>query len=264
MKLHYRTIWISDVHLGSRGCKAEYLLDFLNHVNSDYLYLVGDIIDIHKLKSGLYWPQSHNAVLRALMDKAAQGTRVIYIPGNHDEIFRKYIGMSFSGVDIEKNALHMTADGKKMFVLHGDEFDHVACDNRWLVYLGGEAYEALLHFNHWLNVCREKLGYPYWSLAKYLKYKVKNAVSFVDGFRRLLLRESVGRGADGVICGHIHHADLVESEDGGIYCNCGDWVENCTALAEDTAGALSLIHWAEESALLLDNAAAIKSLEAAV
>jgi UDP-2,3-diacylglucosamine pyrophosphatase LpxH len=254
MKLRYRAIWISDVHLGSRGCKAEHLLDFLNHVESDYLYLVGDIIDVHKLKSGFYWPALHNEVLHRLMDKAGQGARVVYIPGNHDEMFRKYAGMHFNGVDVQKNVMHTTADGKRLFVLHGDEFDHIACDSRWLAYLGGEAYEVLLHFNHWLNLCRDKLGYPYWSLSKYLKYKVANALSFIDGFRRLLLREAAARGADGVICGHIHHADLMENAQGEIYCNCGDWVENCTALAEDRNGRLSLLRWAEESAMLLDNA----------
>jgi UDP-2,3-diacylglucosamine pyrophosphatase LpxH len=254
MKLPYRAIWISDVHLGNRGCKAEYLLDFLSHVECDYLYLVGDIIDVHKLKSGFYWPKSHNAVLRGLMDKAGQGTRVVYIPGNHDEIFRKYAGMHFNGIDIQKNALHVTAEGKRLFVLHGDEFDHVACDSRWLVHLGGEAYEVLLQFNHWLNLLRDKLGYPYWSVSKYLKYKVKNAMSFIEGFRQILLREALSRDADGVICGHIHYADLIETAQRQFYCNCGDWVESCTALAEDRSGKLSLIHWTEESAILLDNA----------
>jgi UDP-2,3-diacylglucosamine pyrophosphatase LpxH len=255
MKLRYRTIWISDVHLGNRGCKAEYLLDFLNHTESEYLYLVGDIIDIHKLKSGLYWPASHNAILRRLMDKAGEGTRVVYIPGNHDEIFRKYAGMHFNGVDIQKNAMHVAADGRLLFVLHGDEFDHVACDNRWLVHLGGEAYEVLIQFNHWFNLFRDKLGYPYWSLSKYLKYKVKNALTFIEGFRGLLLREALSRGAAGVICGHIHHAELIENAQREIYCNCGDWVENCTALAEDGDGHVSLLRWSEESAMLLDNAA---------
>lgn len=260
MKLRYRAIWISDVHLGSRGCKAEYLLDFLNHTESDYLYLVGDIVDIHKLKSGLYWPALHNTLLHRLMAKAGQGTHVIYIPGNHDEMFRKYIGMHFNGVDIRKNALHITADDRRFFVLHGDEFDHIACDSRWLVYLGGEAYEVLLQFNHWLNLFRDKLGYPYWSLSSYLKYKVKNALTFIDGFRRLVLHEAVNRGADGVICGHVHHAELVEDIQQATYCNCGDWVENCTALVEDHNGKLSLLRWVEESAALLDDAASAVSI----
>jgi UDP-2,3-diacylglucosamine pyrophosphatase LpxH len=260
MKLSYRAIWISDVHLGSRGCKAEHLLDFLKHVDCEYLYLVGDIVDVHKLKSGLYWPSLHNEVLRQLLGKARQGSRVVYIPGNHDEVFRQYVGMHFNGVDIQLHAMHVTAEGKKLFILHGDEFDHVACDSRWLVYLGGEAYEALLRFNHWLNLFRDKLGYPHWSLSKYLKYKVRNALSFIAGFRSILLHEALSRGADGVICGHIHHAELIDSGEWEIYGNCGDWVENCTALVEDHNGKLALLRWAEESAMLLDSAAACAEL----
>lgn len=248
--LRYRTIWISDVHLGIRACKAEFLLDFLKQTESQYLYLVGDIIDLWSMRSSWYWPQLHNNVIQAILDKAARGTKVIFVPGNHDEMFRDYVGKTFSRVRICRDTIHKTADGRKMLVLHGDEFDTVVKNSKWLAVLGSGAYEFLLHANRGVNFFRRRLGFPYWSLAAYLKHKVKNAVNYISGFEQAVVHEARKRGVDGVICGHIHKA-TIEDFDGILYCNDGDWVESCTALVEHDNGALALIRWAEESAFLL-------------
>ncbi|HYE37390.1 UDP-2,3-diacylglucosamine diphosphatase [Methylocaldum sp.] len=253
MKLKYRTVWISDVHLGTRGCKDEYLLDFLRHIECERLYLVGDIIDFWKLKNGLYWPRLHNEIVRTVMAMAARGTRVIYIPGNHDEIFRGYIGTVFNGIEIHARWVHETAAGGRFLVLHGDEFDGVVCSSRWLAVLGSGAYDFLIEVNRWFNHGRRILGFPYWSMSAYIKHKVKNAVNFIFDFERALIHEAYEQKLDGVICGHIHHATLRMAEQGILYGNCGDWVESCTALAENHAGALSVLRWLEESTQLLED-----------
>ncbi len=253
MKLDYRSVWISDVHLGTRGCKAEYLLDFLNHVECERLYLVGDIVDFWKLKNGFYWPALHNDVVRAVMDKARRGTEVIYIPGNHDEIFRGHIGTVFNGIELRDRAIHASADGRRLLVVHGDEFDGVVCSSRWLAMLGSEAYDFLIEVNRWFNQFHRVLGFPYWSMSAYVKHKVKNAVSFIFSFEQALLHEAAELGLDGVICGHIHHAVIRENEQGVQYCNCGYWVESCTALVESRTGKISVIRWLEESAQLLED-----------
>ncbi|NJD08328.1 MAG: UDP-2,3-diacylglucosamine diphosphatase [Methylococcaceae bacterium] len=253
MKLDYRTVWISDVHLGTRGCKAEYLLDFLRHVRCEQLYLVGDIVDLWKLKNGFYWPALHNEIVRTVLEMAKRGTRVFYIPGNHDEMFRGHIGMSFNGVEILARAIHQGADGRRYLVLHGDEFDGVVCSSRWLAVLGSEAYDVLLWANRWFNVARRVLGFPYWSMSAYIKHRVKNAVDFIFSFEEALIHETLESGLDGVICGHIHHAAIRRVEQGVDYCNCGDWVESCTALVEDAAGQISILRWVEESAQLLED-----------
>lgn len=255
MKLKYRTIWISDTHLGTKSCKAEYLRDFIDNTESETLYLAGDIIDFWKFKNGLYWPALHGDIIRRILNKAKSGTRVIYIPGNHDGILRKLAGTHYSGVDIQLNAIHTTASGKKILVLHGDEFDTLACHNKILYYLGGNAYEVLVLVNRLFNRLRGKLGFKYWSLAHYAKYKVKNITNFMRNFRHILSLEAQKRQVDGIICGHIHHADLCEIEFNKTYANCGDWVENCTALVEDFQGDLHLIHWLEDSCRLLDHQA---------
>lgn len=252
MKLHYRTIWISDTHLGTKSCKAEYLRDFLDHTESDKLYLVGDIIDFWKFKNGIYWPTLHSDIVQRIINKAKNGTQVVYIPGNHDGLLRKHVGTYFNGVDIQMNAIHQTAQGKKLLILHGDEFDHLACHNKILHYLGGEAYEMLVIVNRWFNFVRNKLGFKYWSVAHYLKYKVKNATDYMRNFKHILSMEAQKRKVDGIICGHIHHAELNSMEFGKTYGNCGDWVESCTALVESTQGELKLISWLEESRILLD------------
>jgi UDP-2,3-diacylglucosamine pyrophosphatase LpxH len=252
MKLKYRTLWISDVHLGTRGCKDEYLLDFLKHIECEKLYLVGDIIDFWKLKRGFYWPRLHNEIVQRIFAMAAQGTQIIYIPGNHDEVFRGYIGTVFNGVEIQAKAIHHSADGRRHLVLHGDEFDGVVCSSRWLAVLGSEAYEVLIQLNRWFNECRRVLGFPYWSMSAYIKHKVKNAVNFIFDFEQALIHEAAESGLDGVICGHIHHAVIHLTEQGISYSNCGDWVESCTALAEDHSGAFSILRWTEQSAQLLE------------
>lgn len=251
--LHYRTIWLSDTHLGTKGCNAEQLKDFLDHVDCDTLYLVGDIIDLYKLKTGFYWPALHNDIVQTIFHKAKKGTRVIYIPGNHDELFRNYAGMHFNGVDIQLDAIHHTKDGRKFLVVHGDGFDSIVCNSKSLAYIGGELYELLLLLNRWFNALRNLLGYrSHWSLSAFIKQKVKNIVQIMDNYQHILSLEAQKRNVDGIICGHIHHADITEMEWGRTYCNTGDWIESCTALAENQVGQISIIHWLEQSHHLLD------------
>lgn len=239
---HYRTIWISDVHLGTAGCQASYLLDFLKYNESDTLYLVGDIIDGWQLRRGWYWPQTHNDVVQKILRKARKGTRVIYVPGNHDALVRQFLGLAFGEIEIADNVVHINADGKRFFVTHGDHFDGVIQHARWLAYVGDSAYTMILAWNRWFNGVRRSLGYPYWSLSQYLKHRVKNAVSFITAFETVMVAEARRRDCDGVICGHIHKAEI-RTVDGLLYCNDGDWVESLSALAETTNGTLELIHW---------------------
>lgn len=250
-RLRFRSIWISDVHLGTRTCKANYLIDFLHHTDSQYLYLVGDIIDFWNLKNGWYWPSSHNKVLQTVMEKAAQGTRVIYVPGNHDEVFHDYAGVLFGGVEVRSEAIHTTADGRLLLVVHGDAFDRIVRHSRLLVMLGSGVYELLLLANRGLNFVRRRLGFPYWSFAAYLKGRVRNAVKYIQNFEHALVHEAHKRGMDGVVCGHIHKA-AIEMRGGTLYCNDGDWVESCTSLVERQDGTLAVIRWADESVFLLD------------
>ncbi|WP_374297364.1 UDP-2,3-diacylglucosamine diphosphatase [Sphingomonas sp.] len=244
---HYRTIWISDVHLGTRGCNAEMLVDFLDHVDSDTLYLVGDIIDGWQLKRRFYWPPAHNDVVRRLLKRARRGTRVVYIPGNHDEMFRQFSGMDIGGIAICRKTIHLTADGRRLLVLHGDEFDAITLAHRWLAHVGDHAYTALMVANRWVNGIRRRLNMPYWSLSKHAKARVKNAVAFISHFEEVVAHAAGARGVDGVVCGHIHTAEMREI--GGIaYYNDGDWVEGCTALVEHHDGRMELLHWGEEIA----------------
>ena len=245
-----RAIFISDTHLGTRDAQSEYLLDFLRNSESDYLYLLGDIIDIWKLRSGWHWPQLNNDLLQLVFKKARTGTRVIYVPGNHDEMLRKYVGSNFNGIQIQQDAIHVTADGRRLLLIHGDEFDSVVTNNRWLAHIGSWAYDVLLWLNRHFNNLRRRLGFPYWSLSHYLKHRVKNAVNYISSFEQALVREARQRGVDGIVCGHIHHAAIEEME-GISYANSGDWVESCTALAENDQGQMRIIHWLEESASLL-------------
>jgi UDP-2,3-diacylglucosamine pyrophosphatase LpxH len=237
-----RTIFISDIHLGTPGCKAEHLLDFLRHHESDTLYLVGDIIDGWALKSRFYWRQSHNDVIQKLLRRARKGTRVIFIPGNHDEAARPYVGLNFGDVLIRDEALHVTRDGRRLWVVHGDFADGVLHHAKWLAYVGDTLYSFTLWLNRHFNRARARLGLPYWSLSQYLKHKVKNAVSFITDFEQVLVREARRRGYDGVVCGHIHKAEI-RTVDGLLYCNDGDWVESLTALVEDPDGRLEIVTW---------------------
>jgi UDP-2,3-diacylglucosamine pyrophosphatase LpxH len=239
---HYRTIWISDIHLGTPGCQALYLLDFLRTHKAETLYLVGDILDGWQLQKGWYWPQAHNDVVQKILRSARNGTRVVYIPGNHDESVRQFVGVAFGEIDIVADAVHTTADGRHLLVVHGDLFDGVMRHARWLAVVGDSMYVLLLKLNRWLNTIRVKLGLPYWSMSQYLKHQVKNAVSFISDFEHAMTEEARRRGCDGVVCGHIHKAEL-RVIDGMLYCNDGDWVESLSALVETFEGELKLINW---------------------
>jgi UDP-2,3-diacylglucosamine pyrophosphatase LpxH len=242
----YRTIWLSDIHLGTPGCKAEFLTEFLKQHHCEKLYLVGDIIDGWKLKGGWYWPQEHTNVVRKVLTKAKRGTEVIYVTGNHDEFLRKFIDyrLEIGNIKLVNEAVHTTADGRRLLVLHGDYFDVITRYHRWVALAGDMAYETMMTANHWFNRARALAGMRYWSLSAFAKQKVKNAVSIVSSFEEAVARECKRRELDGVICGHIHHAEIRDIH-GVTYHNCGDWVESCTALAEDMNGKISVIRWVD-------------------
>lgn len=242
-KLRFRTIWISDIHLGTAGCNAGLLLDFLHSVECETLYLTGDIIDGWRLRKGWYWPDEHNEVLRRLLKLAHRGIRVIYVVGNHDEMLRDYAGLSFGGIQICNEAIHLTADGRSLLVTHGDAYDGVVLYARWLAFLGDQAYTLLLKANIIFNRARRLMKLPYWSLSSYLKRKVKNAVQFVSRFEDAVAYEAQKRGVDGVVCGHIHCAEIRRIGEITYY-NDGDWVESCTALVEDATGHMEILDWA--------------------
>ena len=238
----HRTIFISDIHLGTPGCKAELLADFLTHNDCRTLYLVGDVVDFWRLKRSWFWNAAHSRVIDAILAKVRGGTRVIYVPGNHDEAFRDYCGVMLAGVELMPEAIHRTADGRELLVVHGDAFDGIVTYARWLALLGDRAYAAALWLNDVLNIARRRLGLPYWSLSAFLKHKVKNAAGFITDFENAVARAAQLRGADGVVCGYIHHAPI-KTINGLLYCNDGDWVESCTALTEDARGRVEIVEW---------------------
>jgi len=254
--LEFRSVFISDVHLGFRGCSAEFLLDFLHSIRTETLYLVGDIIDLWSLKKSFFWPQSHDAVVRAVFAMAKRGTRVIYIPGNHDHELRELAGLQFGNIEIRCEAIHETPDGKRFLVMHGDEFDAVIKASPLMEELGNRAYSFILMLNRGVNYVRRLVGYNYWSLAAFLKLKVKNATQYIANFERALAHEAKRRGVDGIICGHIHRAQIAQIGS-VLYCNDGDWVESCTTLAEHADGQLSLLRWTETRELLRQSATAV-------
>jgi UDP-2,3-diacylglucosamine pyrophosphatase LpxH len=242
----YRTVWISDVHLGTPGCKAEHLVDFLKHTECENLYLVGDIVDGWKLRSAWFWPQEHTNVVRKILTKAKRGTRVYYVTGNHDEFLRKFVGfgLAIGNIRIVNEHIHTTADGRRLLVTHGDAFDVITRYHRWIALAGDLAYELTMQANHRFNQLRRVLGMRYWSLSAFAKKSVKNAVNIVSEFEQSVAHECRRRGLDGVVCGHIHHAEIRAI--GGVqYHNSGDWVESCTALAEDFNGRIRVIRWVE-------------------
>jgi UDP-2,3-diacylglucosamine pyrophosphatase LpxH len=243
--MHYRAIFISDLHLGTPGCQADALLDFLKEHTSDYLYLVGDIIDGWQLRRRWYWPQAHNDVIQKLLRKARKGTRVIYVPGNHDEFARHFLDHHFGGIEVLDEAVHKTADGRQLWVIHGDYFDAVVQQAKWLAYVGDYLYEFTLKLNRYLNNMRGRLGLPYWSLSAYLKHKVKKALNYVTDFENAVAHEAAKHGYQGVVCGHIHRAEI-RDVNGVLYCNDGDWVESRSALVENEQGELSLLYWQTE------------------
>ena len=248
-KTRYRTVWISDIHLGTRGCNATMLVSFLRSIECQTLYLTGDIVDGWRLRKGWFWPDAHNEVLRRILKMAHRGTRVVFIAGNHDEVFRDYAGLTFGGVELALEAEHVTADGRRLLVTHGDQFDGVVLYSRWLAFLGDAAYTWMLRANIVFNAIRRRFKMPYWSLSAYLKKRVKNAVQFVCSFEDAVAHEAVSRGFDGIVCGHIHSAEIRQIGDVTYY-NDGDWVESCTALVEDASGAISIVDWAEETAAM--------------
>ena len=240
---HYRSVFISDVHLGTRGCQAELLLDFLRQMTCEQRDLIGDIVDGWRMKGGWYWPQSHNDVVQKILRLARKGAKVTYVPGNHDDRVRDFCGVHFGGVVVARDAIHQTADGRRFLVLHGDEFDGVVRHAPALALAGDLAYRIVLSLNTHLNRLRRRLGFGYWSLSAFLKSKVKNALQFIDSFEHAVSAEAHRRGVDGVICGHIHKAQMRDI-DGIAYINDGDWVESCTALVEHTDGRLEILEWA--------------------
>ena len=240
---HYRTIWISDLHLGSTQCQADVLLDFLKHNDSEKLYLVGDIIDLWALSKKMYWPTAHNTIIQKVLRKARHGTQVIYIPGNHDENIREYDGYVFGEIVVRNSDVHVTASGQKFLVIHGDEYDTIARYHKWIAKLGSKGYDLLIEINRWLRAVRRLLGFhSHFSLAAYVKFKVKNAVQFISDFEDSIVTTLRDEGLDGVVCGHIHHAELKDMQ-GFLYINTGDFVESCSAIVELRDGTIQLLHW---------------------
>jgi len=249
--MHYRAVFISDIHLGTPGCQAEALQSFLKHHTSDYLYLVGDIVDGWALRRNWYWPQAHNDVVQKLLRRARKGCKVVYIAGNHDSFARHFLKHHFGGIEVVDEAVHELANHKRYWVVHGDHFDAVIQSAPWLAYFGDRLYELALKLNRFFNHFRGHLGLPYWSLSAYLKLKVKRAVSYINDFERAVAAEARKRGYQGVVCGHIHHAEIREIE-GLNYCNDGDWVESLSALVEHPDGQLALIDWSTEMQKVVD------------
>jgi|ERR1700677_749816 len=235
----YRTAWISDLHLGTRGCNADALLYFLRDYDFETLYLVGDLIDIWQLRRGIYWPQSHSDVIQKILRKGRKGTRIIYIPGNHDEFVSGFFG-AYGSITVEKQAIHETADKRRLLVMHGHELDTVVQNIKWLAYVGDVGYQLLLKLNRPINFVRHIFGREYWSLSSYVKKSVKNAVSFIGQFEEAIVRYSKEYSVDGVICGHIHSPVIRKIENVDYY-NSGDWVESCSVLLEDHEGKISLL-----------------------
>jgi UDP-2,3-diacylglucosamine pyrophosphatase LpxH len=240
--MHYRAVFISDLHLGTPGCQADALLDFLKSHTSDYLYLVGDIIDGWQLRRKWYWPQAHNDVVQKILRRVRKGCHVVYVPGNHDEFARDFVDQHFGGIEVLEETSHTMLDGRRFWLVHGDYFDAVVKYAKWLAYLGDNLYELALRLNRHFNRVRRYMGLPYWSLSAYLKSKVKKALNFVTDFENAVAHEAHKRGYQGVVCGHIHRAEIRTIE-GVLYCNDGDWVESRSALVEHVDGRLELIYW---------------------
>ena len=249
MQTTFRSVFISDVHLGTKACQAAHLLDFLKNIQTDTLYLVGDIIDLQEMRHKAYFIDTHHQVVEQVLNMAKSGTKVIYIPGNHDAFFRQFVGQNLSGIDIKMNARHQTADGRTFHVSHGDEFDQMVKISPLMLAIGDKAHGVMLSLNQWINGARRLVGLPYWSLAGYLKSHISKAKEFIERFETAALKSAKNQKVDGYICGHIHFASF-RMKDDILYCNDGDWVEHCTALTESTSGELSLLHWSEQPKIL--------------
>lgn len=242
--LRYRSIFISDVHLGTQDCQAEFLLEFLQSTDCENLYLVGDIVDMWKLKNGVYWPRINNLVVQTIRDKARQGVNVVYVPGNHDDLMRDFVGSNVDGIEIRKEVIHTTAQGERLLIVHGDMFDDVVKSIHWLEHVGSHLYELAMALSRAYNKIRRRFGYSYWSFAAFIKYKFANAVKYIRSYEMAAALEARRRGVDGIVCGHIHHPNIVRSAD-VTYINTGDWVEHCTAVTEDMSGTIELVDWLE-------------------
>lgn len=245
MGAHFKTVWLSDIHLGNKDCKAEYLLDFLETNTFETLYLVGDIIDMWAMSRQFRWPETHNQVLHKLMALSHNGCKIIYLPGNHDEPLQKYDGMAFGDVDVKREYVHESADGKRYLVLHGDQFDEEVCFGPIQAWIGDKGYDLLLFLNRWYNRYQAWRGRSYWSLAGYIKQRIDGANKAIERYRKACCKRAANMGLDGVICGHIHHPEIVDVE-GTVYHNDGDWIENCSALTEAQDGTMSLVYWTEQ------------------
>ena len=250
-RLHYRTIFLSDIHLGFKDCRADYLLEFLNSVDCDTLYLVGDIVDLWSLKRRFYWPTAHYDVIRAIFKKSRHGTRVVYIPGNHDAPLRDYVSENFGAIEVMEEAIHETADGRKLWLFHGDILDPHIRVSRLVKYAGDSLYDFLLKINRLTNFCRRLAGMEYWSLATYIKSRAKRVNTVIDTFATAAIEEAKSRNVDGVVCGHIHKPEM-RMIDGLLYCNDGDWIENCSALTETPDGQLQLLRWTDKPSVVVD------------
>lgn len=246
MNNQYNALFLSDIHLGYKDCKAEYLIDFLNKNDANTIYLIGDIVDIWSLKKQFHWPASHNAVLSLLIEKSRTGTQIIYLPGNHDEDLKAYCGGNFNDIEVHKRYVHTTINGKNLLLMHGDDFDSEVCLSRFYAKLGDTMYDFLLFMNRHFNRLRRKFGYHYWSLAAHIKSKVPKAKEAISRYKAAALKEAKKLGYDGIVCGHIHHPE-VDLVDDIMYCNDGDWIESCTALVETLEGDLELVHWSDMS-----------------
>lgn len=243
---HHRSIWISDVHLGTKHAQVGALLEFLRLNESDYLYIVGDLIDGWELRRVWRWEDAYNTLIQKILRKNRKGTKITYITGNHDEFLENYIGLRFGGVRLVRQAYHKGADGRRYLVIHGHQFDGLTHFNRLLERVGARLYNIILDLNHWMNRLRRQLGFGYWSVAAYLKHKAKSSVKFITQYEHAMTSLAHLRKVDGIICGHIHRAEM-RPIDGLRYFNCGDWVESCTALVEDHAGNFELIHYHHEN-----------------
>jgi UDP-2,3-diacylglucosamine pyrophosphatase LpxH len=241
---HFRTVWLSDIHLGCKDCKASYLLDFLNHHTIDTLFLVGDIVDMWALSKQFHWPKSHNQLFHTLLSLPNEGTKVIYLPGNHDEPAQKYSRMHFGDIEIHREYIHTTVTGKKLLLLHGDQLDQEVCFGKTEAWLGDKGYDLLLFINRWYNLVRTKKGYPYYSVAGHIKTRIRGANEAISRYRNAAISRARKLGVDGIVCGHIHHPEIVE-ENGITYYNDGDWIENCSALTEDAQGNIRLMYWTQ-------------------
>jgi UDP-2,3-diacylglucosamine pyrophosphatase LpxH len=244
-KERYRTVWISDTHMGSKMTQTQLLIDFLYSVEAENLFLVGDIIDIWALRSSWHWEQRHTNVVRKFLSFAKDGARVIYVPGNHDEAFRDFVGLKFGEIALEREFVCETADGRRLLVLHGDEFDAVIKKAKWVAVVGARVYDSLLTVNRIYNRIRRLIGLDYWSLSGYLKQKTKDVVKIISNYEVALSNAAKVKGYDGVVCGHIHHAEIREIN-GIMYYNCGDWVESCTALVERFDGTMEILDWSKK------------------